>query len=309
MGNPAFAVLPLTRLIEAGHDVSLVVTQGSKPVGRGQRQSHPPVALAAQELALPLFQPKAMRSEATRDRIREARPDAIVVVAFGRILPPEILAIPPLSCLNVHFSLLPRHRGAAPVSEAILAGDAATGISIMVMEEGLDTGPILSQVETLIAANDDQITLTARLAELGAHLLVDVLPRWAAGTITPVVQEHDLATWTRPTMRSDAQIDWSQSAESIWRRVRAFADWPQAFTRWNGKLLRILQADYATDIDLPPGKVAPFGEARRPKMIAVGAAKGALLPLRVGLEGKNAAPIAAFLQGYPQILEATLGPS
>jgi methionyl-tRNA formyltransferase len=264
------------------------------------------VAQSAQALGLEIFQPKAVRTEATRERIRAALPDVIVVVAYGRILPREILDVPPLGCLNVHLSLLPRHRGAAPISGAILAGDPITGVSIMIMEEGLDTGPVLAQAMTPITREDDQVTLTGKLGQLGADLLVDLLPRWQAGEVEPRPQDESQATWTYPTQRTDALLDWSQPAIQLWRKVRAYAEWPIAYSTWNGKLLRILKAEYNSGVELPLGAVAPFGEDRRPRAVCIGTAEGVLLPQVLGLEGKRAMPVSAFLQGYPGLVGSTL---
>lgn len=307
MGSPALAVAVLERMVAAGHQVPLVVTQVASRAGRGLHESQPAVALAARSMGLPVFQPKAIRSQRTRERIREAQPDIIVVAAYGRILPREILEIPPLACLNVHLSLLPRHRGAAPVSGAILAGDRVTGVSIMAMEEGLDTGPVLAQAPRPIIGDDDQLSLTERLGRLGADLLVDLLPRWAAGAVTPQPQDESKATWTHPTQRSDAGLDWNQPAVQLWRKVRAYAEWPIAFTTWNGKLLRILKADYQPAGEVARGTVAALGQDRRARSAAIGTARGSLIPRLLGIEGKKAAPIDVFLQGYPGFIGATLG--
>lgn len=307
MGSPFLAVPILRGLVAAGHETSLIVTQVARRAGRGLRETQPPVAVEAATLGLPVYQPTTLRSEKAQERIRDARPDVIVVAAYGRILPPSVLAIPPLSCLNVHLSLLPHHRGASPVSGALLAGDGVTGVSVMLMDEGLDSGPVLAQVETPIGGEDDQISLTARLASFGADLIVDTLPRWASGSINPIPQHEASVTWTRPTTRADGQLDWNEPAVHLWRRVRAYADWPQAHTVWAGKLLRILKADWDPILQAPAGAVKALGAGRSPRVVAIGTGDGVLLPLVVGLEGRRAMPISAFLQGYKAFVEARLG--
>jgi methionyl-tRNA formyltransferase len=306
MGSPELSVPALRAIVRAGHEVPLVVTQLSRRAGRGMREMEPAVGVAARELGLEIFQPKAMRSERTHERIRSAQPDVIVVVAYGRILPLEILEIPTRGCTNVHLSLLPRHRGAAPISGALLSGDPLTGVSIMIMEEGLDTGPVLAQAMTPITRDDDQLTLTSRLADLGADLLIDLLPRWQAGEVEPRPQDETQATWTHPTQRADARLDWSRPALDLWRVVRAYADWPIAHTTWNGKLLRILKAAYDPSVSLAPGLVAAVGEERRKRAIQIGTSDGVLLPEVLGVEGKRTLPVSDFLQGYPSLIGATL---
>ncbi|MBI4213123.1 MAG: methionyl-tRNA formyltransferase [Chloroflexi bacterium] len=308
MGSPALSVPTLNSLVRtAGHEVPVVVTQPSRRAGRGLRERMPPVGIAAEALGLDLYQPRSLRGENAAERIAAARPDVIVVVAFGRILPPPILTIPRLGCLNVHLSLLPRHRGASPISGAILAGDETTGVSIMLMEEGLDSGPVLAQARTPIAPEDDEITLAERLSTLAADLLVDTLPKWEARSVEALPQDEAAATWTRPTARADGKLDWTEPALSLWRRVRSYAAWPQAFTHWDGKLLRILKADYVDSSPPgPPGLVRALEGGRRPRAIAISAGRGELLPLVLGLEGRKALPIETFLQGASGFVGAQL---
>lgn len=305
MGSPALAVPSFKALLGGGHTVALVVSQPARPAGRGRREQDPAVQLAAREAGLSTYQPATLRQPGVQERIAEARPDAIVVVAYGKILPARILALPRLGCLNVHFSLLPRHRGASPVSAAILAGDAETGVTIMVMETTMDTGPILAQETTPIGPSDDQVSLNARLAEVGARLLVSTLAEHEAGGIEPRPQDETLATWTRPTQPADGQIHWQEPAEACWRRVRAYADWPQAFTRWEGKRLRILAADCEPTANAVPGLVESRGAGRQ-ATVAVGTGSGVLLPRLVGLEGGRSMPIDVFLRGHPSLIGARL---
>jgi methionyl-tRNA formyltransferase len=242
MGSPAFAVPSLDGLLGAGHEVALVLAQPDRPAGRGRQPTSPPVAAFAHERGLPLFQPPSLKPPEAFRRVQEAAPDVIVVAAYGLILRKEVLDLPPHGCLNVHASLLPRHRGAAPISAAILAGDTETGICLMQMEIGLDTGPVIASSSTPIGPTDDTPTLTDRLARLGRDLLVETLPRWAAGQIAATPQDESLATYAPRISREDARLDWTLSATELDRRVRAYRGWPDAFTTWQGKQLKVLAA-------------------------------------------------------------------
>lgn len=305
MGSPAFAVPSLLALHQAGHDLPLVVTSPPRKAGRGQRQTQPPVATAATELGIAIYQPERIGSPDALERIAAAAPDAIVVAAYGQILPPGALAIPPLGCLNVHPSLLPRHRGASPISAAILAGDAETGVSIMLMDEHVDTGPVLGGALAPIQDADDELTLSPRLATLGAQLLVDTLPGWAAGTVQPQPQDPSRATLTRPTTRADGILHWDHPARDLWRRVRAYAAWPGGLTWWRGRLLRIQAATHDPTVEGEPGLVQPWGQ-RRATAAAIGTGKGVLLPTVVALESRRPMAIDAFLRGYPRFLGSRL---
>jgi methionyl-tRNA formyltransferase len=308
LGTPELAIPTLQRLVEAGHEVSLVVTQVSRPAGRGRQETLPPVGVFAQELGLPIFQPDRVRRPEHVERIRAERPDAIVVAAFGQILPANLLEIPPLGCLNLHPSLLPRHRGASPISGAILAGDERTGVSIMLMDEGMDTGPVLRQVEVPIQPADDQVTLSRTLSELGANELVATLEAYARGDVTPVPQVHEQATFTRKTTREDGLLDWQSPAVELWRRVRAFAEWPQAYTTWDGKLVRILRTELDETVTGEPGVVQPWGRpARVPIAAAIGTGQGMLLPQVIGLEGRRPLPVDEYLRGQQRFVGAKLG--
>lgn len=306
MGTPDLAVPTLNALVAVGHDVALVVTQPSRPVGRGRREQQPPVAVAAEAAGLPIYQPMTLRRTVACQPIAEHEPDAVVVVAYGKILPTEILELPRLGCLNVHFSLLPRHRGASPVSAAILAGDRRTGVTVMLMDATMDTGPILAQEATPIEDIDDQVTLNERLSTTGAELLVETLGLHAAGAIEPRPQKESQATYTRPTQATDGRLDWREPADACWRRVRAYAAWPQAFTHWEGKRLRILAADRDPSVSGTPGQVQSWGLGRQAS-VAIGTGEGVLLPRIVGLEGGRAMPIDAFLRGRPAFVGAQLG--
>ena len=227
MGTPGFAVPALAALLNAGHDVVGVFTQPDRRSGRGRRLSAPPVKEFAESRDLAVFQPSSLREDAdARQRISDLAPDAIVVAAYGLFLPGETLAVPQLGCLNIHPSLLPLHRGPSPVATSILEGDETTGVTIMLLDEGMDTGPILSQSEARIGDDEPCDQLTARLFDVGANLLVKTLEEWSADSIEPTPQDDAKATITRRLQRSDGRIDWNDTAESIARRVRAFTPWP-----------------------------------------------------------------------------------
>jgi methionyl-tRNA formyltransferase len=311
MGSPPFALPSLHAILEAGHDVSLVITQPPQPAGRGRRLAEPAVAREAARLGVPVFQPERVRRPGAIERIRQERPEAILIAAYGQLLPRPLLDIPPLGVINVHPSLLPRHRGPSPIPAAILAGDDITGVSIMLVDEGMDSGPVLARAEIPISDADDAATLAPRLAEIGAALLVETLPRWAEGELTPRPQDGAEATVSRLLRRDDGALDWSEPADALWRRVRAVAEWPQAFTSWDGKLLRILAADVEREGSLEPGVVGAIGpRVRAPTAAAVGTGHGRLLPRVVGIEGRRPVPIDAFLRGYPAFIGARLtGPS
>lgn len=309
MGSPAFAVPSLEGLLAAGHDVTLVLAQPDRPAGRGRQPTPPPVAAFARERGLPLFQPSSLKPPEAFARVQEAAPDVIVVAAYGLILRREVLDLPRLGCVNVHASLLPRHRGAAPISAAILAGDAETGICIMQMEVGLDTGPVFARRSTPVGPQDDTPTLTERLALIGRDLLVETLPRLAAGKLTPEPQDDALATYAPKIQREDARLDWSLPAVELERRVRAYRGWPDAFTTWQGKGLKVLAAHvgaHAETGEPSPGRVvlASEGGQQRPAMVT---GDGLLVLDTVMLEGKRPADGADFVRGYRAFVGADLG--
>jgi methionyl-tRNA formyltransferase len=223
-GTAAFAVPSLQALRAAGHDVKLVITQPDRPARRGLKVTPPPVKLAAQALGLEVYQPERIRDRDTVERLRKLAPDLLVVVAYGQIIPRSILSIPKRGAVNVHASLLPRHRGAAPVAHAILSGDRETGVTIMRMDEQLDHGPILATIATPIGAQEDAVSLTSRLAEMGAQLLVETAGRF--DEIEAVEQDDGGATIAPRLRREDGELDWGVGAMEIDRRVRALQPWP-----------------------------------------------------------------------------------
>ena len=233
-------------MVEAGHEIPLVVTQPDRPAGRGLRTLGSAVKLAAQELGLDAYQPERIKDPAAVDRIREAGSDLHVVVAYGQIIPPQLLAVPRLGTVNVHASLLPRHRGAAPIVWAILSGDSQTGVTIMQMDAGLDTGPILAQEATLIAPDETARTLESRLAERGADLLLTTLPRLANGTLRPVPQPAEGATYARRLTSEDGKLDQgTMSAQELDRRVRALTPQPGCWLTVDGIPIKVLAGHVA----------------------------------------------------------------
>jgi methionyl-tRNA formyltransferase len=309
MGTPEFAVPTLAKL--ADHfEVAGVFTQPDKPAGRGQQLAAPPVKRFSQERSLPVFQPRTLRDQAAQAKLAALRPDVIVVAAYGLILPKAILDLPPHGCINVHASLLPRYRGAAPIPAAILDGQAETGITLMRMDEGLDTGPMIAQAMININPDDTTGDLTPRLAELGARKVIEVLPRWIAGTLTPQPQDESRATWAPKFNKADGRLDWSHSALSLSRRVRAFSPRPGTFTWWNGKLIRILSVQVTG-----PTLNEAWRQASRGTVglvvtdgndIGVVTGDGILRLVEIQLEGKRAMSAQDFARGQPSFVGSVL---
>ncbi len=303
MGTPYFAVPVLKALIER-YEIAGVVTQPDQRAKRGCKLEASPVKVVALSHDLPVLQPPRLRQPDAAAELRALAPEVIVVAAFGQILRAEVLAIPPRGCLNVHASLLPKYRGAAPVAAAILAGEEETGVTIMLMDEGMDTGPILSQAACPMSPQDTRESLSARLAQLGADLLMDTLPRWLAGEIEPRPQDHSQATYSRIIAKEDGLIDWSQSAVEIWRRSRAYYPWPSIYTYWRGKLLKVLRAEA-----LPhwSGEGEPGQVMALKKGLAVATGEGALLLGVVQLAGKRALNAEGFVRGQRGFVGSVLG--
>ncbi len=303
-GTPAFAVPALKALVAAGHHVLAVYTQPDRPAGRGRKLAAGAVKQAAQELALPVCQP-ARLDAATAEALRALAPDAMIVIAYGQILPPALLSIPRHGCINVHASLLPRWRGAAPIPRAIEAGDAVTGISIMQMDAGLDTGAVLATAETPITDSDTAATLHDRLAVLGACALMDALARLARGDLTPQPQNNARACYAQKLRKAEARIDWSQPADVLHRRIRAFIPRPMACTTFRGKLLRLRGVGPLETVQTTsaPGTVI----AVEPDGLRVATGAGALNLTQLQTEGGKPLSALEFINGQHPAVGERLG--
>ena len=306
MGSPDFA-LPTLRLLAAKYSLVGVVTQPDQPAGRGRVLTPPPVKLLAKELGLPVIQPARLREPEAMAQLWAWQPDLIVVAAFGQILRPAVLDLPRFGCLNVHASLLPRWRGAAPIQAAILHGDGETGITLMRMDPGVDTGPVLSQRATPISSEDTAGTLSPKLAELGAQLLIDTLPGYLDGTILPHPQDAAEPTYAPMLKKEDGQLDFTQPVEALARRVCAFNPWPGTFTLWEGQMLKVHRA-HVVGAGEREGGQKPSEHASGPAPIygvrvvhhglpAIAAAGGLLVLDEVQPAGKKTMPGKVFLQG------------
>jgi len=293
-GTPEFAVPALRALVAAGHQIAVIYTQPDRPAGRGRQLLPSPVKFAAIELGLPVEQPASLRNPEAQSRLASHGVDAMVVAAYGLILPQAVLDTPRLGCINIHASLLPRWRGAAPIPRAILAGDAITGISIMRMEAGLDTGPVYLRREMQIGPHENAGEVQRRLADLGARCIVETLPAIAADRAVADPQDAAAATYARKLEKREAQIDWTRSAEEIGRAVRAFNPWPVAETSWRGQQLRIWRARHVEQRAGAPGTVLEASADG----IVVACGEGALRIEELQLPGKRALSAGEFLNAH-----------
>jgi methionyl-tRNA formyltransferase len=294
MGSPEFA-LPTLRDLAAHYHVVGVVTQPDRPAGRGRSLMPPPVKTLAQSLGIETIQPARMRAPDALEKLHAWQPDMIVVTAFGQILRQNVLNLPPYGCINVHASLLPRWRGAAPIQAAILHGDAVSGATIMKMDAGIDTGPILAQQIVAIDPQDTAASLAARLAEAGAQLLIATLPAYIEGEITPRPQSEEGATYAGMLQKQEGQLDFSQPAEVLARRVRAFNPWPGAFLYWPGGILKVHQAHVVHGDSQPVGQTGTIHN-----LPAVHTAEGWLVLDIVQPAGKKPMAGDVFLRGSRQ---------
>lgn len=304
MGTPEFAVSVLAALLDAGHEVAAAYCQPDKPAGRGQLLEPPPVKAYAAKRGLSVLQPPTLRSPEAQAELAALKPDAIVVAAYGKLLPPEVLAIPPLGCLNIHPSLVPKYRGPSPVASAILNGDAVTGVTIMKLDEGMDSGPILSQREISIGPDETADTLTMRLFVMGAALLVEALPAVARGEAIFRPQDKTQATLTRKLSKEDGLVDWSRPAMHIARQVRAYHPWPGTYTQWNRKQLKVIEAvAERAGTDGVPGQVLGLSGSG----VGVATGEGVLRVARLQEEGRRAVSAKEFLAGHPDFVGVSLG--
>jgi len=303
LGTSEFAVPALTALVEAGHDVVAVYTRAPKPAGRGQQERRTPVHALALSLGLAVRTPKGLRSEEEAAAFKALDLDAAVVVSYGHILPKAFLEAPVLGCINIHGSLLPRWRGAAPIHRAILAGDAETGVTIMRMDEGLDTGPMLLAESTPISAADTAETVHDRLAELGGRLIVSTLDALVAKTIEPVPQPNDGVTYAHKLGKEEGALDWQRPAAELERKVRAFHPWPGTWFDVEGERIKVLGAAL-TLAGGAPGTVS-IGRDGFP---VVTCGVGGLKLLKLQRAGKSAQAADAFLRGFALAAGTVLAP-
>lgn len=306
MGTPAFSVPPLELLVESGEQVVGVYTQPDKPAGRGRDVVASPIKSCAEKRGLPVFQPASFRSPDACRELASLKPDVIVVAAYGKLLPKEVLQLSPWGCVNIHPSLLPRHRGPSPVAFTILEGDAVAGVTLILLDEGMDTGPIIAQEEEYLLPQDTVETLTDRLFRRGARLLTRTLLLYCRGELVPRPQEEARATYTRKLTKEDGVIQWELPAVSLWRQVRAYSPWPGSYTRWQGKLLKVLEAVPMPKVEgAPPGRVVLLeSSALAPLGVITG--DGVLGIKRVQLEGKKDVDARDFLQGHQDFPDSTL---
>ena len=295
-GTPQFAVPALQALLDAGHQIVAVYTQPDRPAGRGRRLAQSPIKELALAHGLEVRQPTTLKGETEAQQLQALHPQAMIVIAYGLLLPKAILAIPQYGCINVHASLLPRWRGAAPIQRAIEAGDAVTGVTIMQMEEGLDTGPMLATAETPIAATDTAARLHDRLSVLGARLLVDTLARLERGDVSARTQDAAQATYARKLNKDEARLDWNDDATTLARRVRAFDPWPVAHTLLDGHNLRVWMATAEPgNTAAAPGTVLSADATG----IRVRCGHGVLCVAQLQAEGGKRLDAGAFLNGHP----------
>lgn len=301
-GTPDFSVAPLKRLMASEHDVIAVYTQPDRPAGRGQKLTASPVKQAAIEFDIPVYQPQTLRAEDAQAELAALNADVMIVVAYGLILPKAVLDMPRFGCLNIHASLLPRWRGAAPIQRAIESGDAESGVTIMQMDVGLDTGDMLTTLTTPITAEDTAQTLHDRLSELGCDALMQTLTDIQNNALNPIQQDETLVTYAEKLNKAEAEIDWQQDAEVIQRKVQAFNPWPVAFTQYQGQPLRIWQAKALSEENMKnlpgwgktftPGEVVQVAKTG----VDVAAGSGVLRITQLQPSGKKAMAAYDFAQ-------------
>jgi methionyl-tRNA formyltransferase len=295
MGTPEFALPTLKKIHNSSHSILSVITQPDRPKGRGQKQVDSPIKKFALENNLPVLQPATVNTQEFIASLLKNRPDYIIVVAFGQILSEALLKVPKQFCINLHSSLLPKYRGAAPINRAILNGDTRSGVTTMIMDKGMDTGDILLVDETPIEQNDDAQSLHDKLSEQGGELVIETLSRLQKNDLLPTSQNSDLASYAPKLKKEESLIDWGMDAENIFNKIRGLSPWPGTHTLYNGKRLAILK-----------GEIVPGESADRPGHVAritdsgieVGTGKNRLKITELKLEGKKAMPVKSFLSGY-----------
>src|SRR5512136_1808091 len=304
MGTPEFAVPALDALVHGVHQIVGVFVQPDEPAGRGRGVVSPPVKKLALRHRLTVHQPPSLRGSCELERLASLKPDVVVIAAYGKILPESFLRVPPHGCLNIHASLLPRHRGPSPIAAAILAGDEVTGVTIMVVTKKMDTGPILAQRQIPILPDDTTGTLAQKMSGLGADLLMETLPQWLGGKLTPQPQDNGKATYCKMIAKEDGLIDWHRPAIELWRKVRAFQPWPGGYTTWQGRTVKIIESVPLSG-EGTPGRVAAIGNEHG-AAVGVQTGEGVLGLIQVQLEGKRVMSAAEFVRGQRDFIGAQL---
>lgn len=298
MGTPDFAVAPLEAILKAGHEVTAVVTQPDRQKGRGREVQYSPVKECALSYGIPVLQPLKIKEKDAVEELRKYPADIFVVAAFGQLLSEEILNMPRLGCINIHASLLPAYRGAAPIQWCVINGEEKTGVTIMQMAKGMDTGDILLQKEVVLDEKETGGSLFDRLMETGAELIVEVLPKIEAGELTPVVQKEELATYAGKITKDMGNIDFTKAAVTIERLIRGLNPWPSAFTHYKGKILKIWEADVVSECANAENPVPGTVIAMDKESFTLATGEGALRIRSLQPEGKKRMSCAEFMRGY-----------
>lgn len=306
MGTPDFAVAPLEAILKAGHEVTAVVTQPDRQKGRGREVQYSPVKECALSYGIPVLQPLKIKEKDAVEELRKYPADIFVVAAFGQLLSEEILNMPRLGCINIHASLLPAYRGAAPIQWCVINGEEKTGVTIMQMAKGMDTGDILLQKEVVLDEKETGGSLFDRLMETGAELIVEVLPKIEAGELTPVVQKEELATYAGKITKDMGNIDFAKSAVTIERLIRGLNPWPSAFTHYKGKILKIWEADVVSECANAENPVPGTVIAMDKESFTLATGEGALRIRSLQPEGKKRMSCAEFMRGYEVKVGETL---
>ena len=298
MGTPDFAVAPLEAILKAGHEVTAVVTQPDRQKGRGREVQYSPVKECALSYGIPVLQPLKIKEKDAVEELRKYPADIFVVAAFGQLLSEEILNMPRFGCINIHASLLPAYRGAAPIQWCVINGEEKTGVTIMQMAKGMDTGDILLQKEVVLDEKETGGSLFDRLMETGAELIVEVLPKIEAGELTPVVQKEELATYAGKITKDMGNIDFTKAAVTIERLIRGLNPWPSAFTHYKGKILKIWEADVVSECVNAENPVPGTVIAMDKESFTLATGEGALRIRSLQPEGKKRMSCAEFMRGY-----------
>ena len=306
MGTPSFVIPVLDSLFGSDREIVGVYTNRDLPRGRGRQQGRTPVKEYATQKGLQVFQPNSLRTLEARKGLESLSPDVVVLAAYGKLVPEELLEVPRWGFLNIHPSLLPKYRGPSPVQTALLDGERKTGASLIQLDKGIDSGPILGQKETAVRETELVLDLTRRLFQLGSELLLETLPGWGAGSTVPKIQDEDGASYTRKFLREDGKVEWDSASNIIFRRYKAFTPWPGLFTHWDGRILKLITLSTSpVHIHGEPGTVVPLTQQGEPA-IGIITKDGTVCVDSLQLEGRRVQPSGEFLRGHPDILGARL---